>query len=103
MFNLKPSELYPDMVSESKKIYESKKGYWTLKQYYGNNPYLSFDYWKIKYNHYLMPEKSAIWQRHIHIPLNWYSFYILFIYHHTGKCHKDQRSKIYIGKARENK
>jgi hypothetical protein len=39
----------------------------------------------------------------IKIPLSPHSFYIQFIYKHLGKCHKDLRSKFYIGKARESK
>lgn len=43
------------------------------------------------------------WKRKISIPLSWKSFYMQFIYRHLGKCHKDLRSKFYIGKAKENK
>jgi hypothetical protein len=38
----------------------------------------------------------------IKIPLSPSAFYIQFIYKHLGKCHKDLRSKFYIGKTREN-
>lgn len=39
----------------------------------------------------------------IHIPLTFYSAYIMWIYPHLGICHKDLRSKFYIGKAREKR
>lgn len=37
------------------------------------------------------------------IPLSFDRIYIQWIYPHLGKCHKDFRSKWYIGKAREDK
>jgi uncharacterized Zn finger protein (UPF0148 family) len=40
-------------------------------------------------------------KKHIKIPLSPYSFYIQFIYKHLGICHKDLRSKWYIGTPRE--
>lgn len=39
----------------------------------------------------------------IHIPLTLYCAYIIWIYPHLGICHKDLRSKYYIGKAREER
>src|SRR5665647_1474751 len=102
MFKLKPSTMFPKMFSEAKSIYKNKKGYWTLREYYSNCHYLSFDYWKYTFEYEHLPN-TATWEKQIHIPLNWYAFYIQFIYHHTGECHKDQRSKFYIGKAREKR
>lgn len=99
MFNLKPHEDYPEFFSESKIIYKNKKGYWTLKEHYGESHYLSIDYWKYTFEHKNVVN-HAFWKKKIHIPLNLYAFYIQFIYKHTGKCHKDLRSKYYIGKSK---
>ena len=101
MFNLKPSKDYPKMSSEQKVIFKNKKGYWTLREYYGDMRYLSFDYWEYTFEYDHLPE-MAVWKRQIHIPLNWRAFYIQFTYRHLGKCHKDLRSKFYIGRAKEN-
>ena len=46
MFNLKSSEGYPNDWSEKIKMLHTKKGYWTLKEYYKPMCYLSFDYWQ---------------------------------------------------------
>lgn len=48
-------------------------------------------------------EDSYILEKWIHIPYTPHSFYIHFIYPHLGICHKDLRSKWYIGKAKEKK
>jgi hypothetical protein len=42
-----------------------------------------------------------LWEKKISIPLSWSAFYIQFIYRHLGKCHKDLRSKFYIGKGKQ--
>lgn len=42
-------------------------------------------------------------KKYIKIPLTPHSFYIQVIYRHLGKCHKDLRSKWYIGKAIESR
>ena len=41
--------------------------------------------------------------KQILIPLSFSEIYLHWIYPHLGKCHKDFRSKWYIGKAREDR
>ncbi len=97
---LKPSEFYPEGWSEPKKLFETKKGYWTVKEYYGYGSHFDFEYWeyvKELYDDY----EAAFWRKKIQIPLSLSGFYIQFIYRHLGKCHPDLRSKYYIGKARK--
>jgi len=101
MFNLKPSEGYPEYWSEKVKVFHNKKGYWTIKEYYKSMNYLSFDYWEYEDINDEFQPQMACWRRSIHIPLSWNSFYIQFIYKHLGKCHKDSRSRFYIGRAKE--
>lgn len=98
MFNLKPSELYPKSWSEDRQILKTKSGFWELREYYGEDHHLIFSKWEFN-----KERNGSIWQKKICIPLNWYAFYLHFIYSHTGKCHKDLRSKFYIGKARERR
>lgn len=100
MFNLKPSEHYPEYWSETKILSNGKKGYWTLKEYYRQDHYLSFEYWKYTFEDKDFPD-DARWTKKIMIPLNLYSFYLQFVYKHLGKCHPDLRSKYYIGKPVE--
>jgi hypothetical protein len=46
---------------------------------------------------------SYVSKKHIQIPLSPYTFYVQCIYPHLGICHKDVRSKWYIGKPIENR
>ena len=56
------------------------------------------------YNKWIKQENNFyLLKNWIHIPYTPHSFYIKFIYPHLGICHKDLRSKWYIGKAKENK
>lgn len=96
MFKLKPHKYYPDYMSESKKILEFKNNFIDIQQYYGSCPNLAIGLWKKDKN-----TLNFILTRRLFIPLSWNSFYIKFIYRHTGKCHPDLRSKFYIGKPIE--
>lgn len=94
MFNLKPHKLYPDIMSESKRILVRKNKMITVQEHYG-------DCHEIVINKWERVDDTFISTKAKHIPLNFYAFYILHIYKHLGKCHPDLRSKIYIGKPRE--
>jgi hypothetical protein len=100
MFGLKPSKWYAEYWSEDKELFKTKKGYWTLREYYQINHYLDLTYWKYDFEDEDNPLR-ALWEKQIHIPLCWDAFYIQFIYTHLGKCHPDIRSKFYIGKGRK--
>ena len=95
----KPHIEYPEMCSIPIGFGKTKKGYWTVTEYYGDHGCLKFDYWKYD----IETPGFATGKIHFSIPITWKAFYIQFIYKHTGSCHKDLRSKFYVGKARENK
>ncbi len=91
MLGLNPSKNIP-YKSEDKKIFRNKKYLLTLSEFYGEINYL-----KLK----LSKDRELI--KSIKMPLNWRTFYIWHIYRHTGKCHKNLRSRFYIGRARERR
>lgn len=96
MFKLKKYNLYNTM-SESKKILEGKTWFIDIQEHYGNFHILEFRLYR-KEKDDLELYVSKHWLK---LPLNFYSFYILYIYSHLGKCHPNLRSKFYIGKPIE--
>lgn len=103
MFGLKPNEMYPECFSDRKTVLKRKKGYWTITEHYkaykGCPHYLTFDYWEYSKK----KTEGATWKKKFNMPLDLRAVYVLYIYHHLGICHKDLRSKFYIGKAREKR
>lgn len=96
MFNLKPHKIYEKSMSEEKQIMKLANNIITVQEYYGKCNTLKINIWNKKDEIYVLKFSK-------NIPLNLYAFYILYIYKHLGICHKDLRSKFYIGKAREDK
>lgn len=95
---LKKHKLY-DCMSESKMLIKSKNWFIDIQEYYGDCHILEFRLWiKDKDSNLIFVNR-----RWIKLPLNWYAFYILYIYKHLGKCSPNIRSKFYIGKPREMK
>ena len=48
-------------------------------------------------------DEEYSFENHVIIPLSFKQIYVNWIYPHLGICHKDFRSKWYIGKAREER
>ncbi len=93
---IKKNKLY-DCMSESKTLIKSKNWFIDIQEYYGRCHTFTIRLWIKDKNE----DEIFINKRHVVIPLNLYAFYIIHIYKHLGICHKDLRSKFYIGKPIE--
>lgn len=94
---LKPHNTYPETMSIRKKIFKGKKLNISIQEHYDPH-YLNITFWTKDKDINLFVLKK--W---IHISLNLKAFYIAHIYPHLGKCHKDLRSRWYIGTPVEQK
>ena len=89
---------YYDCMSEPKINIKSKNWLIDIQEFYGKSHTFTIRLWR-QYE----DQDVYINKRSITLPLNFYAFYILYIYKHLGKCHPDLRSKFYIGKPVEMK